>query len=112
MLAQSPRVGRALMAELFARSQAAQWGLTPEQFQRVLESSLAHAFSARSPGPEDIERYLSSLHLADLALAAACAAGHEPAWETFIREYRPVLTRAADAIDPGGGARELADALY
>ena len=27
-------------------------------------------------------------------------------------EYRPVLYRSADAIDPGGGARELADSIY
>ena len=27
-------------------------------------------------------------------------------------EYRPVLYRAADALDPSGGARELADSIY
>lgn len=41
-----------------------------------------------------------------------CATGDEPAWETFVREYRPVLYRAADALDPSGGAREVADSLY
>jgi RNA polymerase sigma factor (sigma-70 family) len=29
-----------------------------------------------------------------------------------MREYRPVLYRAADAIDPAGRAREVADAMY
>ncbi len=29
-----------------------------------------------------------------------------------MAEFRPSLYRAADAIDPGGGAREAADALY
>jgi RNA polymerase sigma-70 factor, ECF subfamily len=29
-----------------------------------------------------------------------------------VREQRPLLYRAAAAIDPGGGARDLADALY
>jgi RNA polymerase sigma factor (sigma-70 family) len=48
----------------------------------------------------------------DLALAAACAAGDDVAWERFVREYRPVLYRAADALDSTGRARELADALY
>jgi RNA polymerase sigma factor (sigma-70 family) len=47
----------------------------------------------------------------DLALARACEAGDEAAWERFVREYRPVLQRAADAIDPSGGAREIADSL-
>ena len=55
---------------------------------------------------------LESLHLEDLALAVACAEGHDAAWEHFVREYRPILYRSADAIDPAGGARELADSLY
>ena len=41
-----------------------------------------------------------------------CAAGDERAWETFVREYRPRLYRAADALDRTGGAREVADSLY
>ena len=60
----------------------------------------------------DLARYLESLHLEDLALACACGLGHEGAWEHFMREHRPVLYRAADHIDPTGGAREIADALY
>ena len=60
----------------------------------------------------DLERYLRGLHLEDLALACACASGHEAAWDHFIREHRPVLYRAADALDPSGGTREIADALY
>jgi RNA polymerase sigma-70 factor (ECF subfamily) len=48
----------------------------------------------------------------DLELARLCEAGDEQAWERFVLEYRPVLYRAADALDPTGGAREIADALY
>ena len=51
-------------------------------------------------------------HQADLDLARACAAGDEAAWERFIREYRPVLRRAADAMAPGGAAHDLADELF
>jgi len=40
------------------------------------------------------------------------AAGDERAWETFVREFRPLLYRAADALDATGGAREVADSLY
>jgi RNA polymerase sigma-70 factor (ECF subfamily) len=53
-----------------------------------------------------------SRHAADLALASACASGDDAAWERFVREFRPVLYRAADALDSTGRARELADALY
>ena len=55
---------------------------------------------------------MESAHAADLELAARCAAGDPAAWERFVLEYRPVLYRAADALDRGGGAREIADSLY
>ena len=53
-----------------------------------------------------------AVHQADLDLARSCAAGDEAAWERFIREYRPVLHRAADAMAPGGAAHDLADELF
>jgi RNA polymerase sigma factor (sigma-70 family) len=54
----------------------------------------------------------TGLYADDLALARACEAGDEAAWERFVREYQPLLHRAAQAIDPSGGARETADALF
>jgi RNA polymerase sigma factor (sigma-70 family) len=51
-------------------------------------------------------------HAADLELARLCAEGDEHAWETFVRDYRPLLYRAADALDRTQGAREIADSLY
>lgn len=48
----------------------------------------------------------------DLELARLCAEGDEGAWERFVREYRPLLYRAADALDRTQGAREIADSLY
>ena len=51
-------------------------------------------------------------HSADLELARLCAEGDEHAWERFVREYRPLLYRAADALDRTHGAREIADSLY
>jgi len=55
---------------------------------------------------------VSAQHAADLELARQCAAGDATAWDRFVLEYRPVLYRAADTLDPSGGAREIADALY
>jgi RNA polymerase sigma factor (sigma-70 family) len=55
---------------------------------------------------------MTASHGADLELARRCEAGDERAWETFVRDYRPLLYRAADALDRTGGAREIADALY
>jgi RNA polymerase sigma factor (sigma-70 family) len=91
---------------------AARWGLTIELFRATLAASIGHAFSGQHPTTQEVDRYVASLRLDDLALASACAAGLEPAWDHFVREYRPLLYRASDAIDPTGGARELADALY
>ena len=106
------RVAPNLVARLFDQSKAAQWGLSMEQFAGAVEASVGHALTARAVSAQDVERYISSIHLDDLALACACAAGSETAWDHFIREFRPALYRAADAIDPTGGARDLADALY
>ena len=52
------------------------------------------------------------VHSADLELARLGAEGDEHAWERFVREYRPLLYRAADALDRTQGAREIADSLY
>jgi RNA polymerase sigma factor (sigma-70 family) len=101
-----------LIARLYADAGAARWRVSADAFAAALEGSVARAFANGAASPRDVERYLRSLHLGDLALASACAAGDDEAWDHFVREYRPVLYRAADALDPSGGARELADALY
>jgi RNA polymerase sigma-70 factor, ECF subfamily len=104
------RIDSALVERLFRKARAERWELTPAAFADALERSAAQASAGKASF--DPDRYAGSLHLEDLALACACAAGHEAAWEHFIREYRPALHRAADAIDRTGSARELADALY
>jgi RNA polymerase sigma-70 factor, ECF subfamily len=101
-----------LVGRLYRRANGERWRTPPQAFAQALETSAARAFAGRSHDAGDVERYLSALHLEDLALACACAAGHEDAWEHFVREQRPFLYRAADAIDPAGGARDLADGLY
>ena len=99
-------------AQLFREADPARWGLADEALAVALERSAAKAFTGRSPSPAELDRYLGSLHLNDLALACACAGGHDGAWDHFVAEFRPVLYRAADAVAPSGGAREVADALY
>jgi RNA polymerase sigma-70 factor, ECF subfamily len=102
----------ALVNHLHAKAKAERWALPVEVFSEALERSASRAFGGKLPGSRALKRYLESLHLEDLALACACACGSEPAWEHFVREQRPVLYRAADRIDPTGGAREIADSLY
>lgn len=95
-----------LVARLHAQSDAARWHVSRDVFGAALETSVAKA------APRDVDAYLESLHLTDLALACGCAAGDEAAWAHLIETYRPALYRAADALDPSGGAREIADGLY
>ncbi len=105
------RPSESAVTRLYQQARADRWAVRVEVFTAALERSARKAFPT-PPEPRDLERVLSSLHLEDLAIACACANGHEGAWEHFVREYRPVLYRAADAIDSSGGSRELADSLY
>ena len=99
-----------LVERLYRQADAERWRVPPHRFAEALEASARHAGAGAQSG--ELKRYLSNLHLKDLALACACAAGAEDAWEHFILEQRPRLYRAADALDPGGGVRDLADSLY
>jgi RNA polymerase sigma-70 factor (ECF subfamily) len=107
----APRIDAALVERLYGRAGAARWQVSTSWFVKALEASAAKGLAAHHSRAE-LERYLTALRLEDLALACACASGSEPAWEHFILTYRPILYRAADALDPGGGGRELADSLY
>jgi RNA polymerase sigma-70 factor (ECF subfamily) len=95
-----------LARRLYREAHAEQWSVPLGRFTEALQASADRA------APADLGRYLRGLHLEELALACACSAGDERAWEHFVREHRPVLYRAADALAPGGSARELADSLY
>jgi len=96
----------------YGKARAERWRVPPAAWAEALCASVSRAFRDVPASPPDVERYLKSLHLDDLALACACAAGNDAAWEYFVREQRPGLYRAADALDPTGAARELADSLY
>lgn len=105
-----------LIERLYAQSQASRWGLTLERFAGSLERSARKHFASETVPRQEVEDYLASLHLEDLALAAACAAGSESAWEHFFARYRQYLRAAAAAIlrcpASSAAACELADSLF
>ena len=103
---------QARLQRLREKAQADRWQVPPEVFSNALERSAEKAFAGRAPSESELERYYDSLHLVDLALACACAMGREDAWDHFVKDFRPGMYRAADAIDAGGGARDIAQALY
>jgi RNA polymerase sigma-70 factor (ECF subfamily) len=108
---------RDLAAEFWRESGAAKWNLERDGFAQILlEVGRASNFGLdadTTAGPRQQADFLHGLHLADLALARACAAGCERAWEQFLVLYRQPLTRAAIAIAGNETAgRDLADQLY
>ncbi|TDI20390.1 MAG: sigma-70 family RNA polymerase sigma factor [Acidobacteria bacterium] len=99
---------QALTAQPFLRDQLAQ-----AVFARALDRSVGHRFRDAPPAETDVVRYLDSLHVEDLALAAACGAGADAAWEHLITTLRPTLYAAARTLTKDeAAARELADTLW
>ncbi len=107
-----------LATELQAEAMCARWGLSQEAFAEGLRRSAGKRFGGEQPDPSEVEAYLKSLHLEDLALACACGEGNEKAWEFFIAHFRQGLRHAASAMLRASGraddarAEELADSLY
>ena len=101
-----------LQARLYTKAKAERWRVDRDAFGCALEASAGKAFGDVAPDRAQLDRHLTSLHLEDLALACACADGDDDAWQHFVLTYRPPLYRAADTMDPSGGARDLVDSLY
>ena len=100
-----------LLQRLYQQA-AGEWRPAPATFEAVLETAVARRFRETRVSARDIEAFLTSLHLADVALACACRDGNERAWEWLVREYRPALRSAARTMARDGSAEELADSLF
>lgn len=85
---------------------------TPQFLEALERSARGYCKTQARVSAAELERYLESLHLADLALACACMAGNETAWEYFVRNYRPELYGAARAVARDANPHELADSIY
>ena len=99
-----------LLAELHARSGCEKIGLGPEAFAVILcEVGSRQGSSSES----ELRTFFLSLRVDELALARACAAGSNSAWEIFLTRYREKLYLSALRIArEDSAARELADTLY
>src|SRR5690242_15726309 len=87
-------------------------GLSREQFAAVLNEVAVKYLPADASVRQTAELY-ASLRVEELALARACAAGQERAWEVFMARYREKLYDIAGYIaKESSAARELADSLY
>ena len=99
-----------LLAELHAKAGCDKVGLTLESFGMVLrEVGAKHGTVSQS----ELRTFFLSLRVDELALARACAAGNNAAWEVFLTRYREKLYLAALRIArEDSAAHELADTLY
>jgi len=111
--------GQDVAAALYARSGAAAYGVTAEQFavilDEILRKYLLHNSTQNSAhaSAEQKADFCAGLRLEELALARACAAGNERAWQDFISRYRKKLRSMALHITRDGAhAAELADSLF
>src|SRR5216683_5920164 len=87
-------------------------GLSREQFGVIL-NQIAAKYLPADASPRDTAELYASLRVEELALARACAAGQERAWEIFMARYREKLYDIAVYIaKEGSAAHELADSLY
>ena len=100
--------------ELWRRSGAVEYGIGVAEFGSLLEHIAAKYLPAdESRSSNSVAEFCRTLRLQDLALARACAAGNEPAWNAFLIRYRESLSRSALAIArEESAARELADSVY
>jgi hypothetical protein len=93
--------GEDAAAALYQRSGAAAYGVSTEQFAAILDEILCKYLSQNSAhdsahnsvrtSAEQKANFCAGLRLEELALARACAAGNERAWQDFIARYRQKL---------------------
>ncbi|MGA7400099.1 MAG: sigma-70 family RNA polymerase sigma factor [Candidatus Sulfotelmatobacter sp.] len=101
-----------LLPDLHAKSGCEKIGLTRESFGEIL-ADVAMKYLPAEAGAAEARTLLLSLRVDELALARACAAGHNSAWEIFLIRYREKLYQSALRIArEDSAARDLADTLY
>lgn len=100
-----------VVRDLFLKSNGHRYGLSEPEFCRILEQVAAKYLP--NAGQPQREQLWHELKLEELALARACAAGHELAWTAFLGRYREKLYDIARGITKEDSqARDLADSIY
>lgn len=101
-----------LESDLYQKSRGAEFGLTVEVFNNILQEICKKCLPVDAQ-PDEKQALIVTLRVEELALARACAAGHERAWEVFLTRFRDKLYEVAGYIaKESSAARELADGLY
>lgn len=106
-----------LLEELWRAAEAEACGLSQNEFCEVLSrvgEKVNHGLPPGAFADAGMKAlFYRSLHLAEFALAHACALGREAAWETFVSRYRSPLVHAAVSITGSATlGHDLAESLY
>ena len=116
-----------IAAALYERSGAAAYDVSAEQFAAIVDEILRKylfqnsvqnsaqnsAVNSSHVSAEQKAAFCAELRLEELALARACAAGNERAWQDFInRNRRKLHSMALHITRDGAHAAELADSLF
>jgi len=102
-----------LAAELFERSGGSAYGLSLTQFSAILQNIMSRTEGMGGLSAQQINAFLSTLKLDELALAHGCAAGNQHAWDVFLTKYRESIYQSARSITRNETTgRDLADSLY
>jgi RNA polymerase sigma-70 factor (ECF subfamily) len=100
-------------ARLYERSAARRWRIAEANFAQAIERAIERRFAEDLPNPAEIEAFLDSLHVEDLALAMACRAGNAEAWREFDTRYHRTIEGFVRAIARDTDrAREIESSLY
>lgn len=101
-----------LLAELHGKSGCEHMGLARESLAAIL-CDVAAKYLPSAATQDEARTFLMTLRVEELALARACAAGNNFAWEVFLTRYREKLYQSALRIArEDSAARDLADSMY
>ena len=101
-----------LLADLYAKGGCEKIGLSRESLAVIL-CDVGTKQATATTSDADLRAFFLTIRIDELALARACAAGSDPAWEIFMTRYREKLYLSALRIArEDSAARELADTLY
>jgi len=97
---------------IYQTSKAHKFDIAQPEFERWV-LAVAQKYLPPDATQSDAEDFVGNLRLEDLALARACAAGHERAWEQFMGRFLELLYDAALGIaKESSQAKDLADSIY
>jgi RNA polymerase sigma-70 factor (ECF subfamily) len=112
--ADAPVLGSGLseaIGQRYEESGAESYGIPLGEFRHIVAAVVVR-YAADASEAEQMQLVVS-LHVPELALARACSAGNDAAWETFLARFRSSMYAAANRITRNDATgRELADGLY